>query len=60
MFSTRAETREGAIQTVADINRRRLGLTKNITVGDIIGRYLQKVIPIKDEHKSNVSGLNGF
>ena len=53
MLSTQAETREWAIQTESDINSRRLGLTpKNTNVSDLIGRYLQKVIPIMREHKS--------
>ena len=58
-FATRAEAREWAIQTESDINNRRLGLTpKNITVGDLISRYLQEVTPTKRGHKSERIRLN--
>jgi integrase len=58
-FSTKAEAREWAVQTESDINSRRLGLTpKNITVGDLIRRYLLEVTPLKRGHRNEHIRLN--
>lgn len=47
-FASKTEAREWATQAEADINSRRLGLTpKNITVGDLIRRYMNEVTPQK-------------
>lgn len=43
-FTSKTEAREWATQTEADINNRKLGLApKNITVGDLIQRYMKEV-----------------
>lgn len=58
-FSSKAEAREWAAQAESDINNRRLGLTpKNITVGDLIRRYLQEVTPSKRGSRSETLRLN--
>ena len=58
-FASKAEAREWAAQTESDINNQRLGLTpKNITVGDLIRKYLQEVTPSKGGSRSETLRLN--